>query len=93
MFRRYLIALCALLVLALGGVTATRSFAEKPVKAPVTLHSHAHVQEYDVECTVCRRRCCSPCLAGGDITRCAQTRFRECSICGHRSDLHHGVPH
>ncbi len=48
---------------------------------------------YDVKCGVCNKHCCSPCTAGGDISRCAVTRFTECSVCGHPSNQHYGVPH
>ena len=48
---------------------------------------------YDVKCGVCERRCCSPCTADGDIDRCAETRFRHCSECGHLSSEHYRVVH
>ena len=46
---------------------------------------------YAVKCGVCGRRCCSPCTADGDINRCAETRFRNCSTCGHASSRHYRV--
>lgn len=48
---------------------------------------------YAVKCGVCGNRCCSPCTADGDIGRCAQTRFRNCSRCGHSSSSHYRVRH
>ena len=42
----------------------------------------------DVVCGVCGNRCCISCTANGDIRRCAQTRFKNCSICGHSSSQH-----
>ncbi len=38
-------------------------------------------------CGVCGRKCCDPCFAN-DVPTCAQTKFRECSICGHASASH-----
>lgn len=48
---------------------------------------------YDVKCGDCGNRCCSPCTADGDIGRCAQTRFRNCAVCGHLSSNHYRVNH
>lgn len=48
---------------------------------------------YDTKCDVCGRRCCSPCTADGDPSRCAKTRFRNCSVCGHASSSHYRVRH
>ena len=50
-------------------------------------------QKYDTKCGVCSRRCCSPCLADGDISRCAQTRFKHCRVCGHFSSSHYAALH
>jgi hypothetical protein len=48
---------------------------------------------YDLKCGYCGRRCCSPCTADGDPSRCAQTRFQNCSVCGHASSNHYAVNH
>ncbi|MEQ9062785.1 MAG: hypothetical protein RIE58_01315 [Vicingaceae bacterium] len=47
----------------------------------------------DLKCGNCQRRCCSPCTADGDRSRCAQTKFTNCRICGHASSGHYGVSH
>ncbi|WP_143450037.1 hypothetical protein [Janthinobacterium sp. BJB304] len=49
--------------------------------------------QYDTICAECNQRCCSPCTANGDITKCAYTKFENCSVCGHASSVHFAGPH
>lgn len=69
-------------------------YDQLPSDEKIALLEEANLSTWsDVECGVCGKRCCSPCTAGGDISRCAQTRFRECSVCGHASSAHYRVDH
>lgn len=52
-----------------------------------------HDQWRDTACGTCGQRCCSPCTAGGNPSQCAETRFKNCSKCGHLSANHYSTPH
>lgn len=55
----------------------------------LALNRRAFAASYDTVCGQCNKHCCSPCTADGDISRCAQTRFKACSVCGHPSSGHY----
>ena len=43
----------------------------------------------DTVCGNCHRHCCVNCTAGGNPSSCAQTMFRNCSVCGCPSAGHY----
>lgn len=43
---------------------------------------------YNTRCSIDGRICCKNCTSNGDPNRCAKTRFRKCSVCGHSKGSH-----
>ncbi len=44
---------------------------------------------YNTKCRTDGRVCCRNCTSNGDPNRCAKTRFRSCSVCGHGKSSHY----
>lgn len=48
---------------------------------------------YDTKCSICGQSCCVNCLHNGDWQQCVETKFAECSKCGHPSNQHYAAEH